>query len=306
MRRFFANKWVIAALIAVLIVVLIIFGLIPNSPLDKVLTPIRAVANPIQGVIKSAGTKVDDYWAAITDGVAIRRQNVELSEEIAKLQYEVNKNEEALIRYEELKEAFHIKDTFSNYDIFGASVLSREADEWFSVIRVGMGKDDGLDVKEETSLAVIDTQSCLIGRVIETNNSDSKILPLLHEGFTVVGKVNEVNGAVLVISGDAALKNDDLCLVSGISKDVSLEPGTEIVTSGDGGLFPQGIPIGTIEKVDDSDPLNITATLRPYASIDDLKDVFIMVPLSSPEDDEGGDSQEDDSGSEEVKTDEQG
>ncbi len=279
MRRFFANKWVIVALIALLLVILIIFGLIPNSPIYKVLTPIRAVSNPVQGAVKSAGTTLDDYWAAISDGVAIRKQNVELSEEIARLQYEVNKNEEAIRRYEELKEAFHIKDTFSNYDIFGASVLSREADEWFSVIRINMGKDDGLDISKSGSYAVIDTKSYLIGRVIETNNSDSKILPLIHEGFTVVGKVNEVNGAVLKISGDAALKNSNLCLVTGISPDVDLKVGTEIVTSGEGGLFPQGIPVGTIESVDYSDPLDITATLRPYADIDDLKDVFIMVPI---------------------------
>ena len=33
-----------------------------------------------------------------------------------------------------------------------------------------------------------------------------------------------------------------------------------------------------IESFDNSDPDNITATLRPYASISDIKDVFIMVP----------------------------
>ena len=278
MRRLFANKWFIIALVALFLVALIIFGAIPNSPLNKVLTPLRAVANPIQGGIKGVGTKIDDYWAAITDGVAIRKQNVELSEEIARLQHEVSKNEEAIIRYEELKDAFHIKDTFSEYDIFGSSVLSREADEWFSVIRINVGKDDGLELTGNNSYAVVDTKSYLIGRVIETNKNDSKVLPLLHEGFTVNGKVNEVNGAVIIISGDASLKRKGLCLVTGIDDGVVLEVGDEIVTSGDGGLFPQGIPIGTIESVDYSDPLNVKATLRPYAKIDDLKDVFIMVP----------------------------
>lgn len=285
MRRLFANKWFIIALVALFLVALIIFGAIPNSPLNKVLTPLRAVANPVQGGIKTVGTKIDDYWAAISDGVAIRKQNVELSEEIARLQHEVSKNEEAILRYEELKDAFHIKDTFSDYDIFGSSVLSREADEWFSVIRINVGKDDGLELTGNNSYAVVDTQSNLIGRVIETNNSDSKVLPLLHEGFTVNGKVNEVNGAVIIISGDASLKRKGLCLVTGIDDSVVLEVGDEIVTSGDGGLFPQGIPIGTIESVDDSDPLNIKATLKPYAKIDDLKDVFIMVPYEKEEED---------------------
>ena len=143
MRRLFSNKWFIIALIALFLVAIIILGAIPNSPLDKVLTPLRTVANHVQSFIKGCGTKVDDYWAAITDGVAIRKQNVELSEEIARLQHEVNKGEEAIIRYEELKDAFHIRDTFSNYDIYGASIISREADEWFSVITIAAGETDG-------------------------------------------------------------------------------------------------------------------------------------------------------------------
>ena len=94
----------------------------------------------------------------------------------------------------------------------------------------------------------------------------------MHEGFTVNGKVNEVNGAGIIISGDAALKKQGLCLVTGIGDGVIIEPGDVIVTSGDGGLFPQGIPIGEIYSVDYSNPLNITATLQPYSNIDDLKD----------------------------------
>lgn len=278
MRRLFANKWFIIVLIALLLLSVIILGAIPNSPISKMLTPVKAVANPIQSFVKSVGTTIDDYWAAITDGVAIRKENMELREEIARLEYEATKDDEANIRYEELKEAFHIKDTFSDYDIFGASVLSREADEWFSVIRVGAGTDDGLILEGSYSYAVVDNRTNLIGRVIETNASESKILPLLHEGFTVNGKVNEVNGAVLTVSGDAALKKQGLCLVTGIGDGVIIEPGDVIVTSGDGGLFPQGIPIGEIYSVDYSDSLNPIATLKPYASIDDLKDVFIMVP----------------------------
>ena len=125
----------------------------------------------------------------------------------------------------------------------------------------------------------------LVGRVIETSDTESRVLPLLHEGFSVAGKVNTVNGATFMVLGDAELKRQGLCLVTDIDPDVKLEPGMEIVTSGDGGLFPEGIPIGVIESVDDSNPLQITATLRPYSQIGKLEDVFIMIPYveESPE-----------------------
>ena len=118
----------------------------------------------------------------------------------------------------------------------------------------------------------------LVGRVMTTDKDSSKILPLLHEGFTVSAKVNEVNGATVMVSGDITLKSEGLCVVTRIPGNIILKPGQELVTSGEGGLFPAGIPIGVIETFDDSDPNNLKATLRPYAVISDIKDVFIMVP----------------------------
>ena len=280
MRKLLTSKWFIVLMAVLLILTAIILGALPGSPLNKLLKPVGRIADPVQRFIKTAGDKGSDFWAAISDGIAIRNENEELRAEIAELQYQLTQNEEAGIRYEELRDAFHIRDTFSNYDIFGASVLSREADEWFSVIRIGLGNTDGIYLASGDSYAVVDVRMNLIGRVIEINEDDSKILPLLHEGFIVSGKVNAVNGASVTVQGDAALKQQGLCLVTGIDENTILEPGTEIVTSGDGGLFPQGIPIGVIETVDYSNPMNITATLRPYADIGDLNDVFVMVPYS--------------------------
>ena len=283
MKRLLTNKWFITAVSLLIILAVIILGSFPGSPLNNILKPVGGIVNPVQNVVKSTGNSLSDFWVALTDGMAIRKQNEELRAEIAELQYQLNMREEAAIRYEELQEAFHIRETLSNYDVFGATILSRESDEWFAVIRAGVGYSDGITLEPGQSLAVVDVRMNIIGRVNEVNEYDSNILPLLHEGFSISGKVNAVNGATFIIRGDASLKRDGLCLVTGINPDVVPSPGDEIVTSSDGGLFPQGIPIGTIEEVDYSDPLNIKATLRPYAQIDDLKDVFIMVPYEKEE-----------------------
>jgi len=278
LKKILTAKWFIVSATSILIISGIVLSLIPGSPLGFLKIPISAIANPVQSFVKMAGDTLFDFWAALTDGMAIRQENEDLKDQIADLQYQLTQNEEAAIRYEELKDAFKIRDTFSNYDIYGASITSREADEWFSVITIAAGATDGIVLAEGDSYPVVDVNMNLVGRVIETSDSNSKVLPLLHEGFSVACKVNEVNGATMLVSGDAALKNSGLCIVTNISDKAVLEPGTEIVTSGDGGLFPAGIPVGTIVEVDNSNPLNVTATLQPYSSIKDLKDVFVMIP----------------------------
>ena len=285
MKKLLKSKWFIALVVLLVLAACAVLSLLPNSPVRKMLKPVQSVSSPAQSFVKNAGDTLSDFWAAITDGIAIREENEALKEEIADLRYQLTQNEEAALRYEELKDALHIKDTFSNYEIYGASILSRESDEWFSTIRLNAGSVDGIEIAEGSSYPVLDVEMNLVGRVIETSDTESRVLPLLHEGFSVAGKVNTVHGATFMVLGDAELKRQGLCLVTDIDPDVKLEPGMEIVTSGDGGLFPEGIPIGVIESVDDSNPLQITATLRPYSQIGKLEDVFIMIPYveESPE-----------------------
>ncbi len=283
MKKLFKNKWFIALLVILVLTAFAVLSLVPGSPVKKLLQPVQLVTSPAQSIVKSAGDTLSDFWSAITDGIAIREENKALKEQIADLRYHLTQNEEAALRYEELKDALHIKDMFSNYDIYGASILSRESDEWFSTIRLNVGSSDGIVLEEGNSYPVLDVQMNLVGRVIETSDTESRVLPLFHEGFAVAGKVNAVNGATFMVVGDAELKRQKLCLAKDIDRDVVLEPGMQIVTSGDGGLFPEGIPIGVIETVDYSNPLEVTATIRPYSQIGKLEDVFIMIPYVEEE-----------------------
>ena len=286
MKKLFKSKWFIALIVLLVLAAGAVLSLLPGSPVKKILQPVQLISSPAQSLVKKAGDTISDFWSAITDGIAIREENQALKEQIADLRYQLTQNEEAALRYEELKDALHIKDMFSNYEIYGASILSRESDEWFSTIRLNAGANDGIALEEGNSYPVLDVEMNLVGRVIETSDNESRVLPLLHEGFAVAGKVNEVNGATFMVLGDAELKRYGLCLVTDIDSDVHLEPGMEIVTSGDGGLFPEGIPIGVIESVDNSNPLEITATLRPYSQIGKLEDVFIMIPYVEEETEE--------------------
>ena len=278
MKKLFKSKWFIASIILLLLAAGAVLSLVPGSPVKKLLKPVQLVGSPSQSLVKRAGDTLSDFWSAITDGIAIREENKALKEQIADLRYQLNQNEEAALRYEELKEALNIKDMFSNYVIYGASILSRESDEWFSTIRLNAGRSDGIALEEGNSYPVLDVEMNLVGRVIETSDTESRVLPVLHEGFAVAGKVNAVNGATFMVLGDAELKRQGLCLVKDIDKDVELKPGMKIVTSGDGGLFPEGIPIGVIYSVDYSNPSEITATIKPYSQIGKLEDVFIMIP----------------------------
>jgi len=279
LRKLLANKVFILILVTLLIVAVIIFDKIPGSPVENITTPVSVVLDPVQKLVQGTGNKISDFFTAVSDGISIRQENADLKKHNAELEYEVQQGKEAAIRWQELKDAFFIKDSFENYDIHGSSILTREADEWFSVIRIDAGSSNGIAISDiNPSYAVVDAQMNLVGRIQSTDVSSSKVLPVLHEGFTVSAKVNTVNGAIVTVHGEVELKENGLCKVDQIPDQVSLQVGDVLVTSGAGGLFPAGIPVGVIMSVDNSSLLNRYATLKPYVDISSLKDVFIMVP----------------------------
>jgi rod shape-determining protein MreC len=53
--------------------------------------------------------------------------------------------------------------------------------------------------------------------------------------------------------------------------------GDTVVTSGLGGIYPRGFPVGVVEKVsDEHDPLFKRATIRPTLDIDHIEELFIV------------------------------
>ena len=83
MRRLLTKKWFIVLIAVLLIIGTVVFGAFPGSPLNKALKPVGSVAGPFQRAVMSTGNTLSDFWAAITDGIAIRNENEELKAEIA-------------------------------------------------------------------------------------------------------------------------------------------------------------------------------------------------------------------------------
>lgn len=271
------NRIFIVVFVSLALLTVLLLSALPGSPLNILTSPLSAVLEPIQKGLIGLGEQVSGFYVSVTDGLRIRRENTELAEENAALRSRIAQLEEAGRQYQELKDAFLLKDRFDSYDILGGRILTRDMGLWFDVFRIDRGRSDGLVVTETLSYAVINAQSHLVGRVLSTDLVAGKVLPLLHEGFVVSGKVDVVGGTIVRIRGDLNLKEQGLCRVDQIPAGASLQPGDVLVTSGIGGLFPAGIPIGSIELVvDSSTPGMRWATLRPFADLERLSTVFVM------------------------------
>lgn len=277
MSRNERSRVYLVVIVTIALIALILLSSFPGSPLNQITSPFSVILEPVQkGVLNFTG-RVQTGAAAILEGVQIRRDNERLQLENAKLRNQVAQLEAAGRQYEELKSALKLKDTFESFEIIGGRLMTRDIGSWFDVFRIDVDSQDGLAVTENMSYAVVDAESRLVGRVLSTDLTSAKVLPILHEGFAVSGQINSVNGALLRVRGDYDLKDQGLCIVDQIPLTTSLHEGDVIVTSGLGGLFPAGIEIGKIVEIRNSSSLLARqAVLQPSVDLQNVSVVFVM------------------------------
>lgn len=121
-----------------------------------------------------------------------------------------------------------------------ASVVLRDPANWWRTIQINLGRRDGL----APNLPVL-TADGLVGRVSAVGYTRSQVVligdPNCRLSACVVNRARDMG----VIMPSGPLENS-LVNLTYLSSNANLKPGQEVVTSGEGGIFPAGIPIGHI------------------------------------------------------------
>jgi rod shape-determining protein MreC len=120
----------------------------------------------------------------------------------------------------------------------------------------------------------------LVGRIIESGRNSSRIL-LLTDVNSRIPVLLEGSRQKAILSGT----NEEFPLLKYLPMDIEVKEGTRIITSGNGGMFMPGLPIGTV-VMKDGQPF-----VKPYADISRITHVRIVDFPEDPNLIEGGELQ---------------
>jgi len=123
-----------------------------------------------------------------------------------------------------------------------ASIVLRDPANWWRTVQIDLGKRDGL----VENLPVL-TSDGLVGRVSSVGYTRSQVVLIGDPRCRVSARVVNPAHDMGVISPGEPLENSLVNLVY-LSGNANLKSGQEVVTSGEGGIFPAGIPIGLIAE----------------------------------------------------------
>jgi rod shape-determining protein MreC len=121
-----------------------------------------------------------------------------------------------------------------------ASVVLRDPANWWRTIQINRGRRDGL----VENLPVL-TSDGLVGRVSSVGDTRSQVVLVDDPNCQVSARVENSTHNMGILRARRPLDNS-LVDLTYLSSDANLKPGQAVVTSGEGGIFPPGIPIGQI------------------------------------------------------------
>jgi len=153
-----------------------------------------------------------------------------------------------------------------------AEVLSVNSNPFRHVIVIDKGTNDGV----YDGQALADAEG-IIGQIVETGIASSQCLLISDPRHDLPVEVNR-NGLRTIARGTGDFDTLNLPF---ITNNADIQPGDLLVTSGMGGIFPEGYPVATVNTVQrlPQQPFaNVTAT--PKANLNQVREIMLI--LTSP------------------------
>lgn len=197
------------------------------------------VAAPLLSVLSSPAQAVEDARAWMAELSSIRAENARLKSQLAELS-RWQASARALEQENKSLRALIAVAPSGATSYTAARIVSDSVSPYAHSALINVGAQD--DVQRDQ--AVISGKG-LIGRVIEAGQSSARVL-LLTDINSRVPVMGELSRERSILAGN----NSPVPSLAYVPAHTKLLVGERLLTSGDGGMFPPGIPVAVVSQVD--------------------------------------------------------
>ncbi|ANK82292.1 MAG: rod shape-determining protein MreC [Rhizobiales bacterium NRL2] len=253
------NRFSLAALVAASVMLLAAGG--SGLPaVERARTAILDVAAPVLDVlsrpvaaVNAALEEADSVFRVYEENARLREENARLMhwQEVARQLERDNAQYRSLLSVRSHDDVRYIT----------ARVIGESGGPFVRTLVLAAGERDGVAPQQ----AVVNARG-LVGRVTETGRNASRIL-LITDLNSRVPVLVEDSRRRAILSGD----NTARPRLEFMEAETRARPGDRIVTSGHGGVFPPGLPVGVVARAEQGD-----VRIRPFVEWSRLEMVNVL------------------------------
>ena len=228
---------------------------------------VAIVLTPVQSLLVRVHRGALGFWANYLDWKLVRRENASLRGENEQLRVQTLQAGETREENMRLRRLLVLRDRLPLATVAG-EVIGREAGGWVRSLTVNRGRGDG--IAQQTPVIMPEG---LVGRVVQVHRG-AAVIQLLNDPASTVGAVVQRTRTAGLVEGDAG----GAVRFKFMARDgASVAPGDLVVTSGLGTLFPKGLPVGRVVKIEDKgSALFHFAVLAPAVDFSRVEEVLLV------------------------------
>jgi rod shape-determining protein MreC len=250
-----AKEYIIAA-----IILLIAAGLMVSRH-DGGLQNARKLSVTVLSYLEQPLSNIRVYRQALTTNTYLQRQNILLQDELSRLRSAEQQNRI-------LRDLLNLREQ-SEHSLIPVRVVAKDLTGMNNSLTVNAGSDDGV----KQGMPLINSDG-LIGQVIITARGHSQVLPYSNSLFRVSARV-QGSRAYGIVTWTGRTESE--LILQYVPQTIPVEVGQLVETSGFSNLFPPGIPIGEVARVEPGLGVETqTIYLRAYADLFTLSEAFVV------------------------------
>ncbi|MBI5286307.1 MAG: rod shape-determining protein MreC [Deltaproteobacteria bacterium] len=221
---------------------------------------------PFQTVITYTMKGTRDIWAGYVYLLKVKEENDVLKETVARLREENHRLKEASLANERLREILSFKET-TPLPFKGAEVIGIENSGWTRTAILDRGTRDGV-LKD----MVVITPLGIVGRVIEAHPGTSRVLLATDPRSNIDAIIQRTR-----VKGIVEGRGDDRLTLKYVRQTEDLQVGDIVISSGLGGVFPKGLAIGGVIKVEMAEEgFFKLVEVKPFVDFKKLEEILVV------------------------------
>ncbi len=266
------NKFTITFIIFLVISVLSMFF----TTSSFILTPkiiLGAISYPFIMAYNFVFENIIQFFNSLNELKRLKDENALLKSQLTELKDIQFKLVQLELENKELKKLLELQN-FENFKIITAKIILKDPSNLYSVIVIDKGINKGIK-RGNPVYTIIDGEKLVVGRVIETSYSYSKIMTIFDSRSLISVKEMYTNFSGIA-RGNAPESN--LLEVQYFPNEAEIYFNDLFLTSGYGGIYPPGLIIGNVVDIQKKIfSIYQNVKLKPKLNLSKVSYVFVIL-----------------------------
>lgn len=227
---------------------------------------VLSVLSPFLQPVSRMSGFVENIWDGYIRLVDAHRENMRLREDIRTLNLRVLEGNEALLSNQRLQRLLDMQTSIKEPTI-AATVIGEDVTSWFRTLVINRGSSSGI----REGMAVVAADG-VVGQTVKVTASTARVLLLTDHASGIAATIQR-SRARGVVKG----KGEMLCTLEFTTREEDVKVGDTVITSGIGGVFLKGVPIGEVTMVKRGEyGIFQTVSIRPAVNLAHLEEVLVV------------------------------